>query len=214
MTDTGGTVEGRPVRPTLSHAYIVAVALALIDRAGLDKFSMRKLGAELGVDAMAVYRYFSDQEALFDGVAEALFDELDVDSLPWEASWRELTTETALRMRHALLRHPHAVTIFATRPVRSAAAISCGDRAVAVLCDAGFTPVLAVQAVRCVQEFTVGHVLALTAAQLGGLRRSRKPAPGSAGYNLLALGADGAGRGDHFETGLTALLDGFERLAR
>jgi AcrR family transcriptional regulator len=39
------------------------VALALIDDIGRTSFSMRKLGAELGIDPMAVYRYFSDQEA-------------------------------------------------------------------------------------------------------------------------------------------------------
>jgi AcrR family transcriptional regulator len=68
----------------LNREYIAAVALALIDKAGLVKFSMRKLGSELGVDPMAVYRHFEDQEALFDGIAEALFEELDVDALPWQ----------------------------------------------------------------------------------------------------------------------------------
>ena len=38
---------------------------------------------------MAVYRRFADQEALFDGVAAALFDEIDVATLPWAGSWRE-----------------------------------------------------------------------------------------------------------------------------
>ena len=93
MTSKDETRRARPVPPTrltLNRDYIATVALSLIDDIGLDKFSMRKLGTELGVDPMAVYRYFTDQETLFDGVAEALFEELDVESLPWQGTWRQL----------------------------------------------------------------------------------------------------------------------------
>ena len=173
---------------------------------------MRKLGAELGVDPMAVYRYFTDQEALFDGIAETLFLELDVETLPWQGSWREFAEQYARRLRDLLLAHPHAVTLFATRPVRSAAAIDTGNRMIELMTKSGFTPALALQILRCVLEFIVGHALALTVIQLGGQRRSRKPAPRSPEYNLLARSADDAGRADHFDLGLTAMLDSFARL--
>ncbi len=188
------------------------MALALVDDIGRDKFSMRKLGAELGVDPMAVYRYFTDQEALFDGVAEALFAELDVDTLPWHESWRELAEQYARRMRDTLLAHPHAVTIFATRPVRSPAAIDTGNRMIELMTRAGFTPGLALQILRCMREFTVGHALTLAVLQLGGERRSRKPPPDSPDYNLLARSADDAGTDDHFGLGLKAMLDSFTQL--
>ncbi|MEV6232411.1 TetR/AcrR family transcriptional regulator C-terminal domain-containing protein [Saccharopolyspora shandongensis] len=208
MSKTG---NARPTRPTLSRDYIAAVALALIDRNGLDKFSMRKLGAELGVDPMAVYRYFTDQEALFDGIAEALFDELDVNALPWQGPWRELCEQFSRHMRDVLLEHPHAVSIFATRPVRSAASIDTGERMIIILRDAGFAPELALQLMRCLREFTVGHALGIAVVKLGGARRSRKPAPDSPEYNLLASSADGARIDAHFDLGVTALLDGFAR---
>ncbi|GAA2778485.1 TetR/AcrR family transcriptional regulator C-terminal domain-containing protein [Crossiella cryophila] len=199
-----------PTKPTLSREHIAAVALALVDEIGQGKFSMRKLGAELGFDPMAAYRYFTDQEALFDGVAETLFTELDVESLPWQGNWRELTEQYAHRLRDTLLAHPHAVTIFATRPLRSAAAINTGNRMLELLTGAGFTPGTALQILRCVREFTVGHALTLAVHQLGGAGRSRKPSPDSPEYNLLAKAADAAG--DHFGLGLTAMLDGFARL--
>ncbi|MER6946904.1 TetR/AcrR family transcriptional regulator C-terminal domain-containing protein [Nonomuraea sp. NPDC000554] len=203
----------RPTKPTLNHAYIASVALALIDRVGLGKFSMRKLGAELGVDPMAVYYYYRDQESLFDGVAEALFDELDADAVRWESSWRELCEEFFTRLRDTLLAHPHAVSIFATRPVRSRAAIESGERAIGVLCEAGFTPALALQLTRCLREFTIGHAQSVAAVRLGAGLRSRKPEPGAPDYNLLARSADAADIDAHFGVGLRAMLDGFERLA-
>jgi TetR/AcrR family transcriptional regulator, tetracycline repressor protein len=201
-----------PTKPTLSRDYIAAMALALIDDTGRDKFSMRKLGAELGVDPMAVYRYFTDQEALFDGIAETLFTELDVDSLPWHGPWRDLAEQYTRRLRDTLLNHPHAVTIFATRPVRSPAAIDTGNRMIALMTEAGFTPGVALQILRCLREFTIGHTLTLAVLQLGGERRSRKPSPDSPDYNLLARSADDAGTDDHFDLGLTAMLDSFTRL--
>ncbi|MEU8123671.1 TetR/AcrR family transcriptional regulator [Spirillospora sp. NPDC049024] len=203
-----------PMRPTLSREYIAAMALALVDDIGRDKFSMRKLGAELGVDPMAVYRYFTDQEALFDGIAETLFGELDVDTLPWHGSWRELAEQYARRMRDTLLAHPHAVTIFATRPVRSPAAIDTGNRMIELMTTSGFTPGTALRVLRCLREFTVGHALTLAVLRLGGERRSRKPPPDAPDYNLLAKSADDAYPDDHFDLGLTAMLDSFARLTR
>jgi TetR/AcrR family transcriptional regulator, tetracycline repressor protein len=201
-----------PTKPTLSREYIADMALALVDDIGRDKFSMRKLGAKLGVDPMAVYRYFTDQEALFDGIAETLFTELDVESLPWHSAWRDLAEQYVRRMRDALLAHPHAVTIFATRPVRSPAAIDTGNRMIELMTRSGFTPGRALQILRCLREFTIGHALTLAVHQLGGGRRSRKPPPDSPEYNLLARSADETGTDDHFDLGLTAMLDSFARL--
>ena len=42
-------------RGTLSRGRVVGEALALIDRDGLDKFSVRRLANHLGVTPMAVY---------------------------------------------------------------------------------------------------------------------------------------------------------------
>ncbi|WP_053731530.1 TetR/AcrR family transcriptional regulator C-terminal domain-containing protein [Nocardia sp. NRRL S-836] len=203
-----------PTRPALNREYIAAMALVLIDDIGRDKFSMRKLGAELGVDLMAVYRYFTDQEALFDGIADTLFTELDVEALPWAGPWRDLAEQYTRRLRDVLLAHPRAVTVFATRPVRSPAAIETGDRMITLMTEAGFTPGDALRVLRCLREFTVGHALIQAVLQLGGERRSRKPAPESPEYNLLARGADEAGADGHFDLGLTAMLDSFARLSR
>ncbi|MEU4229720.1 TetR/AcrR family transcriptional regulator C-terminal domain-containing protein [Nonomuraea sp. NPDC026600] len=202
----------KTAKPTLSQDYIAGVALSVIDSMGLGKFSMRKLGAEIGVDPMAVYYYFEDQEALFDAVAELLFDEFDVDSLPWRGSWRALLERSYGRMRDTLVAHPHAVPVFASRPIRSAKAIATGNQTLASLREAGFAPEVALQMTRSLRDYTIGHAMGLAAVQLGARRRSRKPEPGAPGYDLLAESADAVGIDQHFDLGLTAMLDGFDRL--
>ena len=44
----------------LSRAEIARAALAMVDRDGVDQFSMRRLAEELGVTAMAVYHHFEN----------------------------------------------------------------------------------------------------------------------------------------------------------
>ncbi|TDW15829.1 TetR/AcrR family transcriptional regulator C-terminal domain-containing protein [Kribbella kalugense] len=198
-----------PTRPALNREYIAEVALDLIDRIGLATFSMRKLGAELGADPMAAYRHFADQEDLYDGIAELLFDRLDADSLPWATEWTELATAYCERLRTTLLEHPQAVTVFASRPVRSPAAIGTGNRMLESLQAAGFGPADALRITRCLREYTIGHALTMAVPTVDARRRSRKPAPTDPAYNLLAEAADGATPGDHFDPGLQAMLNGF-----
>ncbi|MEU3947974.1 TetR family transcriptional regulator [Streptomyces sp. NPDC029526] len=68
----------------LSRERVLAAALALVDEEGLSALSMRRLGAELGVEAMALYRYAASKDALLDGLVEALYLELEerLDAAP------------------------------------------------------------------------------------------------------------------------------------
>ncbi|MER6347150.1 TetR/AcrR family transcriptional regulator C-terminal domain-containing protein [Streptomyces sp. NPDC001595] len=63
----------------LSRERVLASALEIVDRDGLSGLSMRRLGAELGVEAMALYRYASGKDALLDGLVEAFCRELEQD---------------------------------------------------------------------------------------------------------------------------------------
>lgn len=199
-------------RGRLSRPLIAEEALRLIDEGGLDEFTMRKLGGRLGVDPMAVYRHYRDREDLFDAVAEQILAEVGLDALPWDGGWRPLAEEYCLRLRDALLAHPHAVSTFATRPVRSSAAVEAGVGMVEVFSREGFSPGHALQIARSLRELVIGHAMSLASVRLGSQARSRKPAPGSADYNLLAAAADATGIEEHFEVALTAILDGFGAL--
>jgi len=61
----------------LNRERVLAAALELVDREGLSALSMRRLGVELGVEALALYRYAASKGALLDGLVEALYLELE-----------------------------------------------------------------------------------------------------------------------------------------
>ncbi|CAM3990061.1 TetR/AcrR family transcriptional regulator C-terminal domain-containing protein [Nocardia ninae] len=182
-------------RTALNRDYIAAVALNLIDRTGVDGFSMRKLGTALGADPMAAYRHFTDQQELFDAIADTMFAELDMESLPWQEPWRDLMRAYAHRLRSTLRRHPNAVPVFATRPVRSDLAVETGSWMVEHLQGAGFSAAVARQLTRCLREYTIGHILSHAIATVAAQRTEEHAEP----------------EADHFDVGLDAMLDGFDR---
>ena len=55
-------------RVALSRDRILDTALSIIDDAGVDGLTMRRVGTEIGVDPMMVYRHFPNKAAVLDGV--------------------------------------------------------------------------------------------------------------------------------------------------
>lgn len=143
-------------------------ALAIVDREGLDGFSMRKLGAELGVDPMAAYYYFPNKAAVLDGIVDAVQSEippLPNDDAPWDARLRE-----GIRVyRNVLRAHPHALPVVSTHPPSSMASIQRFEAAAAILHEAGFAPWEALQAISCIAGYVIGVTLAEVGLQPGGV---------------------------------------------
>lgn len=57
-------------RKPLSRERIVRAALALVEREGLEAFSMRRLGTELGCEAMSLYHLFPGKQHLVDALVD------------------------------------------------------------------------------------------------------------------------------------------------
>src|SRR3982750_1388615 len=114
MSDPGHTG-----RAGLDQRRIVDAAVAFIDEHGLRKLTMQRLGAYLGVEAMALYRYVPGREALLDAVVESVVDELFGDpAVPLEAhaGWVDYLQRLAHGLRRIALSHPEVFPLVATRP--------------------------------------------------------------------------------------------------
>src|SRR3954470_7539302 len=109
-------------RPPLTRDRILRAALTLIDRDGLDALSMRRLGAELGVEGMALYRHVGNKERLLDGVVELLLEDVDVDVEPEPAAtWTDSWIAIARSYRRLARAHPGAFRLLALSPLDTAA---------------------------------------------------------------------------------------------
>jgi TetR/AcrR family transcriptional regulator, tetracycline repressor protein len=203
----------RPVRPALSHDYIIRTALTMLDRDGADRLSMRRLGAELGADPMAVYYHVPNKSALFDGMVRAVYAEIDTETLPWSGLGRDLVAAYMRRLRAVLRRHPGIVPVVATRPTHNPQFVALGEQAIARLRAEGLTARQALTLCSCLQDFTVGQVLAEVCAPVGGGGMSEQEqaaaTPPAALPNLAAAIAEGYDPDEQYEQGLTAFLNGF-----
>ena len=65
-------------RIPLTRERVLKAAIALADRDGAEALSMRKLGQELGVEAMSLYNHISNKDDLLDGVVDAMVGEIEL----------------------------------------------------------------------------------------------------------------------------------------
>ena len=114
--------------------------LAIVDRDGLRALSMRRLGADLGVDPMAVYYHVPNKEALLDAIVEAVMSEIDL-SLDDAAAPPEERIVTAARVYlDVMLAHANALPIMLSRGPSTPTAVRPVEFLIGVLRDAGLPP--------------------------------------------------------------------------
>jgi AcrR family transcriptional regulator len=191
---------------------VVQAGLRLVDRDGVEALTMRRLGRELGVEAMSLYGYVDNKQDLLEGVLARVHAELPTPDPP--GPWPQRLRTIARRFRTVLLRHPNIVGLVAARPVTSQAGVHMVESALAALRDAGLDLVQANQAVNVVVGFTVGHVADQvgdgtpvgTVGSVDGLDRERFP-------NVAERAALDADHDAEFELGLDVIVAGISRLA-
>ena len=154
-------IEDR-TRPRLTREALVAAALRIADSEGLDALSMRRLGAELGVDPMAAYRHLPNKKALLAGVVEAVLAGADVATDP-AAPWQDQFRELARAYRRAILAHSPAVArLTVTTPLNSLDSLRIVEHAVGILTTARVPRDVATTAMQAVAQLSSGAVLVET----------------------------------------------------
>jgi AcrR family transcriptional regulator len=64
-------------REPLTRERIIEAAMRLMDKEGLEAVTMRRIGRELGVEAMSLYNHVADKEDILSGVVEAVMGEYE-----------------------------------------------------------------------------------------------------------------------------------------
>lgn len=129
--------------------------------------TMRRLGTELGVDPMAVFRHVNGKAGLYDGLVESVYAEVALP--PRHGDWAEDLMAIAWAFRATLLSHPNVVPLLATRPPATPAGFRVIEAAVTVLLGGGFSPQDAADGVDCAARLVIGHVLAQAGPSLDGV---------------------------------------------
>lgn len=141
----------------LNRQRVAAKALELLDRDGLERFNMRRLGAELGVEAMALYRHFPSKAALIDAAVAVVLAELGPPSA--EGVWQDRLMRAGRSLREAALRHPNVFPILATMGSESPAVAPYLGVAADALERAGFDADRRLDALRVLFGYVIGFAL-------------------------------------------------------
>ena len=211
-------------RVPLNRERIVAAALDFIDAKGLPALTMRRLGEQLGVEAMALYRYVPSKEDLLDAVVESLVGDVRADEVVLDApqdGWQDFLQRLAHGVRRMALSHPKAFPLVASRPAEAPwlrpplRSLEVVETFLSGLLEEGFTDEAAIEAYRAYTSFLLGHLLlevAVHGADVGPLDvlDDQTGEPGTSLYPTVArlrgpLSEDRSAV--EFEEALEALLD-------
>jgi len=164
-------------RQPLSRRRILEAAVRLVDREGLDALSMRKLGAELGVEAMSLYNHVPNKDALLDGMVEVLLGELRVP--PESEGWERRVREAYRAFRRLAHEHPNVFPLLVVRPPDTMDGVWLVEEFLRTLGEAGFEPETALYAFRVLSSYASGYAM----AEIRGF--AMEPAGGRLGASTL-----------------------------
>ncbi len=201
-------------RTPLSRDRVLRAALGLVDREGVDALTMRRLGRELGVEAMSLYGYVDSKEDLIEGVVEQVFRQMPL-IVPGPGEWQVRLRRHAATYRAVLLDHPNAVRLVARRPLNTEGTAAFVDSALAELQAIGLDLTSADRVLGVIASFTLGHVT----EEVGDELRARAPSPPRDSIDPLRfphLAAVGRMKPTdyhlEFEMGMDFIIAGIERL--
>ena len=153
---------GRPRagQEALSRGRILDAALRLVDEEGMGALSMRRLGAELGVNPMSIYHHLHGKGAVISGLVELVFSGMRVrysDGSPWQdqvRAWAET-------YRDLVRSHPNLVLeIVSSAAAVTEAVLLVNEPLYAALDEAGLPPAEVVVVADSVVDFVHGFAIA------------------------------------------------------
>src|SRR3954454_24499715 len=124
-------------RLPLSRDRILQAALELVDARGIDSLTMRRLGQELGFEAMSLYNHVANKDDVVDGMLDLVLDEgeLPAPGGDWETSIRD----SAVSIHAALRKHPWAANVLMSYGQVRPARLQYMESLLGRLTEAGFS---------------------------------------------------------------------------
>ena len=210
--------ESAERRGPLSRERVLRAAVALADEGGIGSLTMRRLGQELGVEAMSLYKHVKNKDDLLDGITDLVLGDIDVP--PSGTSWKEAMRHRAISAHEILLAHPWAALQAMSRFNIGPGMTRYLDATLGRLREGGFSIDGALDAWHTLDS----HIYGFTLQELG-LPFEVEEAQQVSADVLQQLPVDEfphvvevitkimkTGRVEDFEFGLDLILDGLERI--
>jgi AcrR family transcriptional regulator len=213
-TETGSNGERRS---PLSRERVLRAAIALADKTGIESLTMRKLGQQLGVEAMSLYNHVANKDDIFDGIVDEILSDIEVP--PTGTDWKTAMRHRAISAHDVLLAHPWAAQLIMSRFNIGPGMTRYLDATLGRLREGGFSIKGALDAWNTLDSHLYGFTLQqlnlpfdvketrqVSADVLGRLPANDYPHVVEVITEIMR-----SGREEDFEYGLDLILDGLER---
>jgi AcrR family transcriptional regulator len=147
-------------RQPLTRERVLEAALALMEAEGLGAVSMRRLGRELGVEAMSLYNHVADKDDVLSGIQERVMSEFPLPEP--SGDWIEHLRAMARSFRELLIRHPGVVALLSShagRPLSDPRSLRPIEVVLETLRSAGLSEDDTVHAYRALVGFVMGNAV-------------------------------------------------------
>lgn len=143
----------------LSRARVLRAAMTVADADGLPAVTMRRVAAELDVEAMSLYHHVPSKEALLDGLVETVVADVETalaERQSADSSWRTALRQRCLTAREVMQRHPWAPALIGSRKAIPPPLFGYFEEVLATLIKGGFSYHLAHRALHSLGSMVLG----------------------------------------------------------
>ena len=144
----------------LDRSTMITAALELLDEAGLDGLTLRRLASKLNVQAPAIYWHFKNKQELLDEMASAVL-RAGVQQMPMSVGvkWDKWAMAYGRGLRRILLLHRDGAKMLSGTRLTDNSLYAPMESALRTLVDAGFAPKLSMVALSTIYSYVVGFVI-------------------------------------------------------
>jgi len=209
-----------PSREPVTRGRVIEKAISVADAGGIEALSMRKLAADLGIEAMSLYYHVKSKDDLIDGMIDAVVREM---ALPAPGTdWRSALHERADSGRIVLVRHPWSIALLDARTTQ--ATLRHHDVMIGTLRAVGFSMPMVGHALSLVDSYvrgfamqevslptdSSGDISAATESIMAQQQQMAVDFPNLADMAMTLVLQPGYAYGNEFAFGLGVILDGIE----
>lgn len=142
-------------RTTLNRDRVIEAAVSYADRHGIEDMSMRKLGAELGVEAMSLYNHVADKADLQNGMIDYVFNSVELPDVGLD--WKEQTRHIGKAAMEQFGKHSWVVFLLMQEGNTGPGSLRFMDYVVGVFLEAGFSEADTHHAWQMLASHTMGY---------------------------------------------------------
>ena len=141
-------------RIPLARERVLNTAVDIADRFGLESVTMRKIGMELGVEAMSLYNHVANKEDILNGMVEVVMSEIELpsDGVGWKPAMRR----RAISVYRMLAAHPWVGTLIDSLVSDGPVKLGHHEWVLRNLRESGFSLVMAAHAFAVMDAYIYG----------------------------------------------------------